>query len=627
MPFGQLSCQPQRPARLFQHSDPSWTADDVVRAVEAVRERLRVPFYLYDGEAIGRDFSLRAELEKVELCVARLRRETAARGRDGKPKLQDWYAEAEALFVRALIDHPWRVADAASATILVIPEFPSYTQTICQAERAMHHWHIASAVKSSPNWRARPRDHLALSLGFWHYFYPSWARSTGMDERSMEARRVVSGNTTHDIGYGRDVPSPSHGGGDRSKASSLAFQQKHPLPAAAPSNEVDLYLSRVWIETLKSAPLIRKEHGCCPYTGRREQLAHNDLHLLAPYVEPAEHAAWGVRNDSRRGRRLDFFFGGQTTARFGPGRRHLGYYVRWALMRSWANKPSAMPGALLVETDGLVDVKAMMKSNMPWPVLRRCDHGPGWRTLGIRDESGRLNKTIYRRVVPEDAHDGLPLSRASRHLRPIIEPALERWTTDEPRAPGRECTAACTRELLYESRMGGACHGSYEAARLLPDTRFALCPRGDTTTTMRTYDAIRHGAIPVFLADEIWRVGLPFQCFVPWELLSFQVPEASILNLKTAAVTLREIADGTTLAAERRMRELLARFARDVLWRTDARRVAENILLEAARTRTRQPHGGGEEACCPFTDRTDWPTGRESTDGQGKPFRGNPYDR
>ena len=65
MPFGPLSCQPQQPSKLFQPSDPTWTADDVIRSVEAVRERLRVPFYLYDAEAIGPNFSLRAELEKT----------------------------------------------------------------------------------------------------------------------------------------------------------------------------------------------------------------------------------------------------------------------------------------------------------------------------------------------------------------------------------------------------------------------------------------------------------------------------------------------------------------------------------------------------------------------------------
>ena len=159
--------------------------------------------------------------------------------------------------------------------------------------------------------------------------------------------------------------------------------------------------------------------------------------------------------------------------------------------------------------------------------------------------------------------------------------------------------------------------------------------------SFRTYDAIRHGAIPVFIADHIWQVGihkklhnlfrycgsgpgrwcqlvagesilvpilvqvgLPFQCFVPWELMSFTLPENEILS-SNFAEALRDILAKLTPASERRMRELLAHFARDLLWRTDARRVSENILLEALRARTRPPASG--EACCPFRDRTDWP--------------------
>ena len=100
------------------------------------------------------------------------------------------------------------------------------------------------------------------------------------------------------------------------------------------------------------------------------------------------------------------------------------------------------------------------------------------------------------------------------------------------------------------------------------------------------------------------QVGLPFQCFVPWELMSFTLPEDEFYH--NAAAALQKIVAQVTPAAERRMRELLAHFARDLLWRTDARRVSENILLEAVRARTRPPASG--DACCPVRDRTDWPT-------------------
>ena len=59
------------------------------------------------------------------------------------------------------------------------------------------------------------------------------------------------------------------------------------------------------------------------------------------------------------------------------------------------------------------------------------------------------------------------------------------------------------------------------------------------------------------------QVGLPFQCFVPWELMSFTLPENEILS-SNFAEALRDILAKLTPASERRMRELLAHFARDL---------------------------------------------------------------
>ena len=33
------------------------------------------------------------------------------------------------------------------------------------------------------------------------------------------------------------------------------------------------------------------------------------------------------------------------------------------------------------------------------------------------------------------------------------------------------------------------------------------------------------GTLPVFVSDELWSVGLPFQCLVPWRRFAFSVAE------------------------------------------------------------------------------------------------------
>ena len=100
----------------------------------------------------------------------------------------------------------------------------------------------------------------------------------------------------------------------------------------------------------------------------------------------------------------------------------------------------------------------------------------------------------------------------------------------------------------------------------------------------------------MLVSDNIWRTGLPFQCWVPWALLVAQISEASFQ--RDAAAALRN-AMRLPRAAEARMRELIAHFGRDVLWRHPQSRVAENVLLTARRWQLRRR---GESACCPIED-------------------------
>ena len=180
---------------------------------------------------------------------------------------------------------------------------------------------------------------------------------------------------------------------------------------------------------------------------------------------------------------------------------------------------------------------------------------------------------------------------------------------------------------------GGACTGRYSPRAVLSRTRFALCPRGDVPTTPRPFDAARYGAIPVLISDHINRVGLPFQCWVPWRLLSLVLPErdakggfAEALRNLSARVTGPAAAlartgaeggggggeDGTERAGdgnahrastvEERMRRVLLHFRRDLLWSAKESRVAENVLLDAVRWRTRLLTDDADGGCCPFGD-------------------------
>ena len=40
-------------------------------------------------------------------------------------------------------------------------------------------------------------------------------------------------------------------------------------------------------------------------------------------------------------RNLSFFWGGSASRRVGPGRTHMGYYVRWHMLEQWAKAPAA----------------------------------------------------------------------------------------------------------------------------------------------------------------------------------------------------------------------------------------------------------------------------------------------
>ena len=93
------------------------------------------------------------------------------------------------------------------------------------------------------------------------------------------------------------------------------------------------------------------------------------------------------------------------------------------------------------------------------------------------------------------------------------------------------------------------------------------------------------------------QMGMPFQCWVPWRLMTASIDEASFR--RDAAAALQAIEDSVTPRVEARMRQLLRHFGRDVLWRHPRSRVADNVLLAAARWKDR---GTPLHGCCPLPD-------------------------
>ena len=65
---------------------------------------------------------------------------------------------------------------------------------------------------------------------------------------------------------------------------------------------------------------------------------------------------------------------------------------------------------------------------------------------------------------------------------------------------------------------------------------FCLCPRGWSPWTLRAYQAMMVGCIPVILADEI---ELPFENSLSWSTLTVKIreSEASQVRQKLVSVT------------------------------------------------------------------------------------------
>ena len=577
-----LSCDAPLNLTHFARQNPSWRASDLIESVETIRSRQRVPFYLYDAPTLPH--SVADELSLLE--------QSRCRG------LTMW--SGEYWFLKQLLRHPWRVGAPAEADILVIPSLVVWSEASAHMRcvRLTPFATIMSAVYKTTSWQERRHDHMWGSM-----LWTQGNAATGMN---------------------------------------------------AP-------ILRLGVETRYNKPMLYDQYASRPPLNG----SSGDWLIAAPYVDPdtGSSSPWAVADPVFNGsdglgvRGTDFFFGGRTSTRIGPGRAQMGYYARWWLMRQWAMSPSSFRGTEIVDSD---DVGASNTARS-FPAARVCEPlaacrescnaffkrgaKPGFSVpacteacvsrmetcavpscnpeFACRDACGRnqsQKRPLKHAIVPGPASSGPPHDRVNRQLAiTICEGCLARaqqgsgsWNTSNclplcrhdgsgaiearsatSKAAGRSASAAAVR-----ASPGSACLGRYTAGSFLRRARFSLCLRGDVPSSPRPYEAIRFGAIPVIVSDHLWRIGIPFQCLVPWRLMTISIAESVFAT--GAAAALRAIADDTLPAAERRMRELIAHFGRDVLWRHPASRVAENALLEAARV-VRQRRGMGH-GCCPLQD-------------------------
>lgn len=116
---------------------------------------------------------------------------------------------------------------------------------------------------------------------------------------------------------------------------------------------------------------------------------------------------------------------------------------------------------------------------------------------------------------------------------------------------------------------------------LMARSRFNLVLRGDSPSSRRLVDGVAAGALSVLVSDQLWSVGLPFGCLVPWRRMAFTVAERQFAGNTSAAETLLRL-DALAPQMLQRMQRTANRYRRDVVWNLNGSRVAENVLLTAA---------------------------------------------
>jgi hypothetical protein len=139
-----------------------------------------------------------------------------------------------------------------------------------------------------------------------------------------------------------------------------------------------------------------------------------------------------------------------------------------------------------------------------------------------------------------------------------------------------------------------SCIGRYDND-ILQHVEFLICPRGDNPSSPRLYNAMSYGAIPVFLSDGSFLAANPFQCLVPYNHISLNVPEADCF--RDCGAALQNATSHFNASMLQRTRELIHHFQKDLIWGMAGSRVAENLLLTAV-LRQQDPVIKSCDGCC-----------------------------
>ncbi len=83
--------------------------------------------------------------------------------------------------------------------------------------------------------------------------------------------------------------------------------------------------------------------------------------------------------------------------------------------------------------------------------------------------------------------------------------------------------------------------------QLLSEAQFSLCPRGDNCRSVRFYESLAAGCIPVVLANG---AELPLQNLLPWDDVLVRVPEADASDWQAHVAHWKERRTAAELAAQ-----------------------------------------------------------------------------
>ena len=266
----------------YRRNDPTWSAAEVIEQVEAARENLRVPFYMYDGMVGGINFTVQTQ-HLIENCSGFVTTPPGVvSGSQGSPVPA--YTKGDVFFIESLLTHPWRVMQPDDAQLIVIPiEVAQFVEHNCgyalpnETTRASHFSDgsntsgcqyeakpMMEAVRTSPLYQARAADHVLVSF--------HWS-------------------------------------------SGICLQQQ-PLFADSQAGGLVPYFADALLATAE------RSEGNGPETS---MLVRTDRNIVSPYP-PDRLRGDDCRLDTPRP--VSFFFGGATQGR---QEKHPGYYIRQKL--------------------------------------------------------------------------------------------------------------------------------------------------------------------------------------------------------------------------------------------------------------------------------------------------------